>query len=89
MSSSTREPGPKCAPSRFSILTGRQPTRCLYAIEKTLEEGSGIFGPDLSSNKVKMTWEDGIFNIPTVLRDNGYHTGMRTLAEHIWLSTHI
>ena len=48
--------GPKCSPSRYSILTGRQPTRCQYAIDSTLSKDGedGTNGPILNSQNIKL-----------------------------------
>jgi len=67
---------PKCAPSRYSLLTGRQPTRCQY-IQRV--KPSGAEGPWVSVNSEKMTPYDAKNSIPYVLKNNpitSYHTGM-------------
>jgi len=70
----------KCAPSRISILTGRQPVSCEHAIAETLKErgtlGTGTQGTSVTIFTEKLAGNDSIYNIPTVLRDNGYMTGM-------------
>ena len=67
---------PKCAPSRYSLLTGRQPTRCKYVQDV---QPSGIEGPWVSVYSQKMTAEDAKHSIPYVLKNDPvtpYHTGM-------------
>merc|ERR1719283_61654 len=69
----------KCAPSRISVLTGRQPISCEYAIEDTLSTrglSTGIYGTSVTVHTEKMQGVDAQFNVPSVLRDNGYFTGM-------------
>ena len=68
--------GPKCAPSRFSVLTGRQPARNEWAIKETLRNGNGSQGTDVSVIGSKLAEGDTVYNLPTVLKDNGYYTGM-------------
>jgi len=71
---------PKCAPSRYSVLTGRQTIECEHAIDDTLSSlnamRTGVFGTTVSISSMKMNGMDSVYNIPTVLRDNGYYTGM-------------
>ena len=67
--------GPKCAPSRFSLLTGRMPSRSLWAIKSTLENGAGAGGTTIIVQTNKLWGDDTIYNLPTVLQDNGYYTG--------------
>merc|ERR1719204_1440131 len=54
---------PKCAPSRYSLLTGRQPTRCQY-IQRV--KPSGAEGPWVSVNSEKMTPYDAKNSMPWV-----------------------
>merc|ERR1719300_1247008 len=77
--SKTYSASSKCAPSRISGLTGRQPVSCEFAIEATLRtEGTntGIYGTTVSVQTEKMQGYDATNNIMTVLQDNGYFTGM-------------
>merc|ERR1719385_706710 len=67
--------GPKCAPSRYSILTGRMPSRGLYAIDRTLETGDGSDGVSVTVQYSKLYENDTVYNLPRVLQDNGYYTG--------------
>merc|ERR1719361_1330652 len=71
---------PKCAPSRYSVLTGRQTIECEHAIDDTLSSlnalRTGVFGTTVSISSMKMDGDDGVYNIPSLLRDNGYYTGM-------------
>jgi len=76
---------PKCAPSRYSLLTGRQPIECQYAVEETLSSLSalrtGVFGTTVTLSSMKMAGSDGVYNVPSALRDpslsaNPYFTGM-------------
>merc|ERR1719300_905414 len=69
----------KCAPSRISVLTGRQPVSCEFAIEDTLATrglSTGIYGTSVTVHTEKMQGYDATNNIMTVLKDNGYFTGM-------------
>ena len=70
--------GPKCSTSRFSLLTGRQPSRSEEAVRKTLEESSGIWGPKISVPYTRIAGDDKRYNLPTLLQlHNGspYYTG--------------
>jgi len=67
--------GPKCAPSRYSTLTGRMPSRGLFAIERTLEDGDGSDGVSVTIDSTKLWEDDTVYNLPRVLQDNGYYTG--------------
>jgi len=60
---------------------------CEYAQEATLDNqgrtrggngnlDSGIYGTGVSVQTMKMMGRDAEYNIPTVLRDNGYYTGL-------------
>jgi len=69
----------KCAPSRISVLTGRQPVSCEFAIQDTLATrglDNGIYGTSVTVMTEKMQGYDAENNIPSVLRKNGYFTGM-------------
>lgn len=68
--------GPKCAPSRYSVLTGRQPTRCAHAIKYTLERSDGYEGTNVSIPTMKLWGDDSEHNIPYTLQQNGYYTAM-------------
>jgi len=70
--------GPKCSPSRYSLLTGRQPARCEEAVRKTLEYSSGMWGPMISVPFTRIADDDKRYNLPTLLknhRDTPYYTG--------------
>ena len=69
----------KCAPSRISVLTGRQPVSCEFAIQDTLATrglSTGIYGTSVTVHTEKMQGYDASNNIMTVLKKNGYFTGM-------------
>merc|ERR1740131_741460 len=65
---------PKCTPSRWSTLTGRQGTRNEVAINEALRKGDPTLGVavELSTSHL----EDATYTIPNVLANNGYATGM-------------
>merc|ERR1719159_2168165 len=70
--------GPKCSPSRYSLLTGRQPPRSKEAIRKTLEDSSGIWGPKISVPYTRIADDDKRYNLPFLLQlhqDTPYYTG--------------
>jgi len=68
--------GPKCAPSRYSVLTGRQPTRCAHAIKYTLDRSDGHQGTNVSIPTMKLWGPDSKDNIAHTLQSNGYYTAM-------------
>merc|ERR1719295_404094 len=68
--------GPKCSPSRFSLLTGRNPARNLWAIDRTLLTNNGRYGANVTVLLSNMYFDDEIYNIPSTLRSDGYWTGM-------------
>eukprot|EP01084_Bolivina_argentea_P295679 509127_1 len=71
---------PQCAPSRYALITGRYPPRNEFARLRTQQTiGSLLNGTRVTVPFTKMTENDQVFNIPTVLRDNPelpYSTGM-------------
>merc|ERR1719242_439421 len=67
--------GPKCSPSRFSVLTGRQPSRSEWGVSSTLSVGTEADGTDVEVFFTKLSGDDNVYNIPQVLQDNGYYTG--------------
>ena len=67
--------GPKCSPSRYSVLTGRQPSRSEWAINETLKTGNVSEGTDVTVLSSKLSGYDTVYNLPRVLQDNGYYTG--------------
>jgi len=67
--------GPKCAPSRYSMLTGRMPSRSEASIQDTLDHGNGAEGTEVTVSNCKLTGYDSEYNVPKVLQENGYHTG--------------
>jgi len=85
---------PKCAPSRFSVMTGRYPSRSEYAIQATLEENDGIFGTNVSIYNSKLAFGDDTNNIANVLKNNKlnpYYTGMvgkwHVMADELYLNS--
>ena len=67
--------GPKCSPSRYSVLTGRMPSRSEWAATQTVAAGHGADGTDVEVFYTKISGDDTIYNLPRVLQDNGYYTG--------------
>ena len=68
---------PKCAPSRFGLLTGRHTSRSLWAIEKTAEPKYN--GTRVSIQSAKLSGDDCRYNIPNTLRNystHNFYTGM-------------
>lgn len=53
---------PVCTPARFSLMTGRYPSR---------REGVHILPGD-----AKCIIDPGVYTLPQMLKDNGYHTGV-------------
>jgi len=71
--------GPKCAPSRFAILTGRQTSRAEWAVQRTLQTCSGKMGSNVTIQTSKITLNDSVNNIPFILKNDAntpYWTGM-------------
>ena len=64
--------GPKCSPSRYSLLTGRQPTRSEEAARKTLEDDSGMWGPKVSVPYTRIADDDKIYNLPALLQKHKF-----------------
>eukprot|EP00854_Cymbomonas_tetramitiformis_P010665 gene10665-12614_t len=62
---------PKCAPSRFSVLTGRFASRGVYARQRTGESEDFTL---VAVPQTKMQDTDSLDNLQTVLRDDGYQT---------------
>ncbi len=69
------------------MLTGRYPSRSIYAAQASLLEASdqfgvgeaGMYGTNVSILNSKLAFEDTIYNVPYVLQndeDNPYFTGM-------------
>ena len=67
--------GPKCSPSRYSILTGRMPSRSEWAATQTVAVGHGADGTDVEVFYIKISGNDSVYNLPRVLQDNEYYTG--------------
>ena len=67
--------GPKCSPSRYSVLTGRMPSRSNWAIAQTGISGPLSKGTDVTVFNARMARDDSRYNVPRVLKDNGYYTG--------------
>ena len=65
---------PKCTPSRWSTLTGRQGTRNEVAITEALRKGDPTLGVAVELSTSHLS--DATYTIPNVLADNGYATGM-------------
>jgi len=61
--------GPKCAPARFAVLTGRYPSRSQQAIDITLRNGDGTTGTDVSVTSAKLADGDNVNNIMQLLRN--------------------
>ena len=71
--------GPKCSPSRFAVLTGRQTSRAEWAIHRTLQTCSGELGVNVTIQTSKITLGDNTNNIPYILQNDPitpYYTGM-------------
>ena len=71
--------GPKCSPSRYSLLTGRYASRCAFAVKQAKRENTEAYGATLSARYAKLDGDDGIYNIANMLRNdstNPYYTGM-------------
>jgi len=66
--------GPKCAPSRYSMLTGRQPARSASAIELTPDDHAAE-GTDVTVSTTKISGYDAEHNVARVLQNNSYFTG--------------
>ena len=77
--------GPKCAPSRYSVLTARQPTRCAHAIKYTLDRSDGHDGTNVSIPTMKLWGSDSVDNIPHTLQEAGYYTVCHMPA--VWTPT--
>lgn len=65
--------GPKCAPSRFNIITGRYCSRSVHA---RATSGSGEGRTTVQVPQCKIDGTDLAGTMPTVLRDSGYNTIM-------------
>lgn len=71
--------GPKCSPSRYSLLTGRHASRCAFAVKQALREDTESIGATLSARYAKLDGDDGIYNLMNMLRNDStwsYYTGM-------------
>ena len=71
--------GPKCSPSRFSILTGRFPSRGKYAIQTSEGMRETHRGTTVSVATTEFIGDDKIYNVYRTLKEdanNPYFTGM-------------
>merc|ERR1719461_259903 len=67
---------PKCSPSRFSLLTGRYPSRGEYARAKTAKANTEFNGTFVTVPTSAISGNDNIYNVYRTLQDAGYLTGM-------------
>eukprot|EP01084_Bolivina_argentea_P270216 459417_1 len=70
---------PKCAPSRYAVITGRNPSRNEYARQRTEQTGIEEYGTRVTVPFSKMTGYDSAFNVASMLQsnvENPYYTGM-------------
>jgi len=70
---------PKCAPSRFAIITGRNAGRSEYSREVTLQTTNGQYGVNVSIIQSKLGYNDSYRNAPYILQHDAntpYYTGM-------------
>ena len=75
--------GPKCAPSRFSVLTGRYCSRGIYARSTATVETDGQERFRINVPQCKLAGLDEFNNLQSVLSTNGYatiHSGKWHLA---------
>ena len=71
--------GPKCSPSRYTLLTGRHASRNEFAGRQARRENTDIYGATLSSRYSKLDGDDGVYNLANMLQNdtnNPYYTGM-------------
>ena len=70
--------GPKCSPSRFSVLTGRQPARSEWVIAETVDEWKGS---EVTVINTKISGNDTVYKmtISAIIR-NGWCLELSTLS---------
>ena len=66
--------GPKCAPSRFSVLTGRYCSKGIWARSTATSDVGGQKRFSINVPQCRLTGPDEFNNLQTVLASNGYAT---------------
>jgi len=75
-----------CAPSRFATLTGRYPSRGVWARQKTLAKNAGASRTEVTVPNSKLAGFDCENNVAATLKANGYRTGAFG-KWHLWATT--
>ena len=71
--------GPKCSPSRFSVLTGRYPSRGDFAVRSAMKMATWDIGTTVSVPTTAIYGDDKVYNVYRTLKEdaaNPYFTGM-------------